>query len=66
MIPHVSKERRLSKIETLTLAKNYIVALTDVICGMRQQDQLLSSERSTEVVENMLQSDQTGNFHVLF
>lgn len=35
VIPHVSKERRLSKIETLTLAKNYIVALTDVICAMR-------------------------------
>ncbi|XP_014480415.1 PREDICTED: class A basic helix-loop-helix protein 15-like [Dinoponera quadriceps] len=34
VIPHVTKERRLSKIETLTLAKNYIVALTDVICAM--------------------------------
>ncbi|XP_015108421.1 protein dimmed [Diachasma alloeum] len=39
VIPHVSKERRLSKIETLTLAKNYIVALTDVICAMRSDDQ---------------------------
>lgn len=35
MIPHVKKERRLSKIETLTLAKNYITALTAVICQMR-------------------------------
>lgn len=35
VIPHVKKERRLSKIETLTLAKNYITALTDVICEMR-------------------------------
>ncbi|XP_014297909.1 neurogenic differentiation factor 1-like [Microplitis demolitor] len=39
VIPHVSKERRLSKIETLTLAKNYIVALTDVICAMRNDEQ---------------------------
>lgn len=31
MIPHVKKERRLSKIETLTLAKNYITALTEVV-----------------------------------
>lgn len=36
VIPHVKKERRLSKIETLTLAKNYITALTDVIIVMRQ------------------------------
>ncbi|XP_014283053.1 protein dimmed [Halyomorpha halys] len=35
VIPHVKKERRLSKIETLTLAKNYIMALTNVICDMR-------------------------------
>jgi hypothetical protein len=27
----VKKERRLSKIETLTLAKNYITALTDIV-----------------------------------
>lgn len=38
MIPHVTKGRRLSKIETLTLAKNYIVALTDVICAMRNEE----------------------------
>jgi hypothetical protein len=35
VIPHVKKERRLSKIETLTLAKNYVMALTNVICVMR-------------------------------
>jgi hypothetical protein len=38
VIPHVKKERRLSKIETLTLAKNYITALTDVIIVMRGED----------------------------
>lgn len=35
VIPHVTMERKLSKIETLTLAKNYIMALTNVICEMR-------------------------------
>lgn len=38
VIPHVKKERKLSKIETLTLAKNYIMALTNVICQMRGED----------------------------
>lgn len=31
-------ERKLSKIETLTLAKNYIMALTNVICEMRGEE----------------------------
>ena len=35
VIPHVKIGRRLSKIETLKLAKNYIKALTNVICEMR-------------------------------
>ena len=35
VIPHVNIGRRLSKIETLTLAKNYIKALTNVICETR-------------------------------
>lgn len=35
VIPHVAMERKLSKIETLTLAKNYIMALTNVICDIR-------------------------------
>ncbi|CAK1596089.1 unnamed protein product [Parnassius mnemosyne] len=36
VIPHVKKDSRtLSKIETLTLAKNYIKALTNAICTMR-------------------------------
>lgn len=34
----MKKERRLSKIETLTLAKNYITALTDVIVLMRGEE----------------------------
>lgn len=39
VIPHVKMERKLSKIETLTLAKNYIMALTNVICEMRGEEQ---------------------------
>ncbi|XP_068631924.1 class A basic helix-loop-helix protein 15 [Battus philenor] len=36
VIPHVQKENRsLSKIETLTLAKNYVKALTNAICTIR-------------------------------
>ncbi|KAM3859469.1 class A basic helix-loop-helix protein 15 [Diretmus argenteus] len=33
-IPHVKMDKKLSKIETLTLAKNYIKALTTIILGM--------------------------------
>uniref|UniRef100_A0AAY5EQU5 Class A basic helix-loop-helix protein 15 n=1 Tax=Electrophorus electricus TaxID=8005 RepID=A0AAY5EQU5_ELEEL len=33
-IPHVSLDKKLSKIETLTLAKNYIKALTAIVLGM--------------------------------
>lgn len=35
VIPHVRFGRKLSKIETLTLAKNYIKALTNVVCEIR-------------------------------
>ena len=34
---NVRRGRRLSKIETLTLAKNYIKSLTNVICEMRSE-----------------------------
>lgn len=37
VIPHVSVGRKLSKFETLKLAKNYIKALTNVVCEMRGQ-----------------------------
>ncbi|XP_015785645.1 probable WRKY transcription factor protein 1 [Tetranychus urticae] len=38
VIPHIRLERKLSKIETLTLAKNYIMALTNVVCEMRGEE----------------------------
>lgn len=57
MIPHVTKERRLSKIETLTLAKNYIVALTDVICAMRNEGQ---AEQVQQTNISEVQSSSNG------
>ncbi|RWS26968.1 protein dimmed-like protein, partial [Leptotrombidium deliense] len=35
---HSLLERKLSKIETLTLAKNYIMALTNVVCEIRGEN----------------------------
>lgn len=52
VIPHVKKERRLSKIETLTLAKNYITALTDVILEMRVDSANCREKQTVEVVED--------------
>ena len=41
VIPHVHQSRKLSKIETLSLAKNYIMALTNVICKYTSMYSLL-------------------------
>lgn len=59
VIPHVKKERRLSKIETLTLAKNYITALTDVIVVMRGDD-------STQMQTGDCLGMQLGNDDLFF
>lgn len=58
MIPHVTKERRLSKIETLTLAKNYIVALTDVICAMRSEERSEDQQTSGSECQDSLNNEQ--------
>lgn len=50
VIPHVKKERRLSKIETLTLAKNYITALTDIIVLMRGEDGINGNTLSSDSI----------------
>lgn len=44
VIPHVEMERRLSKIETLTLAKNYIINLTQIILNKRHEESSSSLE----------------------
>lgn len=48
VIPHVKKDRRLSKIETLTLAKNYIIALTKIICEMRGELDPFKDQKETK------------------
>ncbi|KAL3875501.1 hypothetical protein ACJMK2_033447 [Sinanodonta woodiana] len=62
VIPHVTLERKLSKIETLTLAKNYIKALTNVICEMRGESPLyvfehVGNEKNKDD-ENALENSQ--------
>jgi len=61
VIPHVIKERRLSKIETLTLAKNYIVALTDVICAMRNEDRSESQQTNDSESHDSSNSEQRSD-----
>lgn len=48
VIPHIKLDRKLSKIETLTLAKNYIKALTNVICEMRGEKTPYSFDSSSK------------------
>lgn len=51
VIPHVNLDRKLSKIETLTLAKNYIKALTNVICEMRGEPTPYKFDLASEEAE---------------
>lgn len=55
VIPHVKMERKLSKIETLTLAKNYIMALTNVICEMRGEEQPYTNGVYIHIARSSLQ-----------
>lgn len=59
VIPHINMERKLSKIETLTLAKNYIKALTNVICDLRNEKAVFSDiyENTEESVDVLNSSD---------
>ncbi|XP_054711238.1 protein dimmed-like [Uloborus diversus] len=62
VIPHVTMERKLSKIETLTLAKNYIMALTNVICEMRGEQvpyKLLAAAAASNSAEDSSSLDAT-------
>ena len=77
VIPHVNVGRRLSKIETLKLAKNYIKALTNVICEMRGEatpynirefgtedmddDDIDDEDEEEDVNENEKDKDATNN-----
>lgn len=60
VIPHVKKDRRLSKIETLTLAKNYIIALTKIICEMRGELDPFKAPREDEGAASSTPAAATG------
>ena len=61
VIPHINLERKLSKIETLTLAKNYIKALTNVICDMRGEKAAFEFEKEEESKDgDALEGDTLG------
>ena len=67
VIPHVKRERKLSKIETLTLAKNYIMALTNVVCDMRGETKpyTLFTSSVSSVASSFIavsQSNTSGTF----
>ncbi|XP_022124943.2 class A basic helix-loop-helix protein 15 [Pieris rapae] len=67
VIPHVKKDNRsLSKIETLTLAKNYVKALTNAICTMRGEDPRYQFNNEDENVEPVfvISKDQEQNNNV--
>ncbi|CAH4029451.1 unnamed protein product [Pieris brassicae] len=67
VIPHVKKDNRsLSKIETLTLAKNYVKALTNAICTMRGEGPRYQFNNEDENVEPVfvISKDQEQNNNV--
>ncbi|KAF5287480.1 hypothetical protein FQA39_LY04108 [Lamprigera yunnana] len=72
VIPHIKMERKLSKIETLTLAKNYIMALTNVICEMRGEEkhytfQDVSEDRdSVDTVTTIQEMSREQNNNSMF
>lgn len=55
VIPHVEASQKLSKIETLSLAKHYIMALTNTICNMRGEEPVYSLNADGE-------ADGSGDF----
>lgn len=61
VVPHVKMGRKLSKLETLTLAKNYIMALTNVICEMRGEQKPFTFD-DPDQAENDYASSNDGGF----
>ncbi|KAF0308544.1 Protein dimmed [Amphibalanus amphitrite] len=65
VIPSVRMERKMSKIETLTLARNYIMALTNVICEIKGGDKPFSfldqfAPTSEQQVEEVMRNFRLG------
>ncbi|XP_050524965.1 protein dimmed-like [Daktulosphaira vitifoliae] len=61
VVPHVKMGRKLSKLETLTLAKNYIMALTNVICDMRGEQKPFTFD-DPDQPEDEYDSSNDGGF----
>lgn len=57
-IPHVKMDKKLSKIETLTLAKNYIKALTTIVLDMSVACSPNSGAQSESSTAKLLQCYQ--------
>lgn len=57
-IPHVKTDKKLSKIETLTLAKNYIKALTTIVLDMSAACSPNSAAQSESSAARLLQCYQ--------
>lgn len=57
VIPHINLDRKLSKIETLTLAKNYIKALTNVICDFRGENIPYTFDKTSENGDDTSEED---------
>ncbi|XP_023163303.2 protein dimmed [Drosophila hydei] len=64
VIPHVEMERRLSKIETLTLAKNYIINLTHIILSKRNEE-AAAMELNAGAVGGVLLTNLTADSNVV-
>lgn len=54
VIPHVEAQQKLSKIETLNLAKNYIMALTNTICDMRGEEPVYGLDSALAAADSTL------------
>ena len=59
VIPHVEAQQKLSKIETLSLAKNYIMALTNTICDMRGEDHVYNLDVASRADEQAAMDDES-------
>ena len=64
VIPHVEAQQKLSKIETLSLAKNYIMALTNTICEMRGEDHAYKLDSNKKVTDEELVMEDESDFDV--
>ena len=62
VMPHVKCGRKLSKIETLTLAKNYVKALTNTICHLKGEHPPYVFETMEEDVDEEEEDDIDEEF----